>query len=164
MEVYKMLPEGTLAELIDNSLIMSPAPQFIHQQIQKRLTRKLDELIEDKGLGWVIPAPFDVFLDNTGNAVQPDITVVLTSNPGKFEKSFYGVPDMIFEVLSPGNSNFDLVRKKALYEKFGVAEYWAVNPETKECFGYSLAIGRYNELKPAVASIDSPLLKASFFF
>ena len=82
MQVYQSLPEGTLAELIDNNLIMSPAPQFIHQQIQKKITRALDQWVEDQGLGFVVPAPFDVFLDNTGNAVQPDITVILKGNPG----------------------------------------------------------------------------------
>ena len=31
MEVFKMLPEGTLAEVIDNTLYMSPTPITIHQ-------------------------------------------------------------------------------------------------------------------------------------
>jgi len=56
MEVFDMLPEGTLAELIDNRLYMSPAPFFNHQKTVKVICRQLDILIEDSGRGTVILA------------------------------------------------------------------------------------------------------------
>ena len=58
MEVYKNLPEGTLAELIDNVIYMSPSPVKIHQQVLQKIFRRLSEAIEDSHLGEIIFAPF----------------------------------------------------------------------------------------------------------
>ena len=80
MEVFQGLPEGTLAELIDNQIYMSPSPIFKHQKILQILFRKLSNVIIDQNNGEVLMAPFDVYLDETSNAVQPDIVVVLEQN------------------------------------------------------------------------------------
>ena len=77
MEVYKSLPEGTLAELIENQLIMSPSPLAIHQKVLQRIYRKFAEQIEDLERGEIFVAPIDVYLDEERNAVQPDIVIVL---------------------------------------------------------------------------------------
>ncbi len=166
MEVFEMLPEGTLAELIDNQIYMSPAPNTNHFVTAKKITKIFDKLIEDCGRGLVFYAPFDVYLDETQNAVQPDIFIVLTTNSGKIEQhgNFTGVPDLIVEVLSPGNPSHDLVKKKALYEKFGVQEYWVVDPETKLALGYSLKEGIYHHIGEDLGKMHSPLLQAEFVF
>ena len=41
MEVYEMLPEGTLAELIDNQLYMSPAPDTSHFKTAKKIAKSI---------------------------------------------------------------------------------------------------------------------------
>lgn len=79
MEVFDMLPEGSLAELIDNRLYMPPSPTFFHQDVCGEIYWKLRQSIGEKGK--VAIAPFDVKLDNQRNAVQPDITVILGTNP-----------------------------------------------------------------------------------
>lgn len=133
MEVYKNLPEGTLAELIDNSLYMSPASFYNHQKTLQHIFKMLDALVTEAGLGEVLIAPLDVYLDEESNAVQPDIMVVLKGNENIIDKKghIHGVPDLLVEILSEGNRDHDLVRKKKLYEWFGVKEYWVINPETK---------------------------------
>jgi Uma2 family endonuclease len=79
-------------------------------------------------------------LDEISNAVQPDIVVILKSNKNHPEPRghFHGVPDLLVEILSPDNRVHDLVKKKDLYEKFGVKEYWIVDPETRATVGYTL--------------------------
>jgi Uma2 family endonuclease len=143
MEVYKNLPEGTLAELIDNVIYMSPTPVTSHQKVLQTIFRRLSEHIDDHDKGHVIVAPFDVYLDETSNAVQPDIVVILKTNKNQPEPKghFHGVPDLVVQVLSPGNREHDLVKKKNLYEKFGVREYWIVDPQTKEIIAYTLGSG-----------------------
>jgi len=166
MEVFNMLPEGTLAELIDNSLYMSPTPLFQHQKIAKEITKQLDRAIEEKGKGTVIISPFDVNLDSDRNAVQPDIVVILATNPNQINKDgkYFGVPDLLVEVLSPGNKNHDLITKKDLYEKFGVKEYWIVDPETKLTIGFALNSDRYEKFSEEIGAIKSRLLGVSFSF
>jgi Uma2 family endonuclease len=166
MELYKSLPEGTLAELIDNTIYMSPAPKFTHQMVLQEIFRKIVEKINDNGLGQVIIAPFDVYLDEKSNAVQPDLTIVLNDNLNIIgeDGSIHGVPDLLIEVLSKGNETNDTVKKFALYERFGVKEYWIVEPIIKLASGYTLVDGRYKKLEEETGIIRSLLLKATFRF
>jgi len=166
MEVYKMLPEGTLAELIDNTIYMSPSPVNKHQKTLQALFRKLSEIVEDSGVGELFVAPFDVYLDENSNAVQPDIVVVLNESKNIIDPNghIHGVPDLLIEVLSPGNREYDLVKKKDLYERFGVKEYWIVDPETKLALLFELDKGIYQKREESIGSIKSILLKATFNF
>ena len=166
MQVYKSLPEGTLVELIDNVLYMSPSPVYKHQKVLRQLFRLLCDSIIDTNKGEVMIAPFDVYLNETSNAVQPDIVVVLKENLAILneEGHIHGVPDLLVEVLSPGNTDHDRVRKKNLYEKFGVKEYWIVDPDTKTASVFSLQNKVYHLHFEGVGSIQSELLKQSFQF
>jgi Uma2 family endonuclease len=70
MELFKMLPEGRLAEVIEGSIYMSPAPTPRHQRIVGKLYRILTDYIEKKNLGEAFISPCDVFLDE--DAARPD--------------------------------------------------------------------------------------------
>lgn len=165
MEVFEMLPEGTLAELINNRLYMSPAPFFNHQKTLKNLTKELDKLIEETKKGTVIIAPFDVKLDESKSAVQPDIVVILKNNPNQIKDGRYsGVPDLLVEILSPGNKDHDLITKKDLYEKVGVKEYWVVDPDTRLALVFSLNESQYTKTSESIGKIQSTLLRAHFEF
>ena len=47
------------------------------------------------------------------------------------ENAIYGTPDLVVEILSPSTARNDKIRKKAAYEKYGVKEYWIVDPMSK---------------------------------
>lgn len=164
MEVFDMLPEGTLAELIDNRLYMPPAPVFDHQDMAGEIFSQLRGFL--KGKGKVIIAPFDIKLDETRNAVQPDVIVILKDNPRQInsEGKYVGVPDLLVEVLSPGNKDYDLITKKDLYEKFGVKEYWIVDPQTKLALVFHLKEMGYIKTSEKIGVITSPLLQEEFSF
>jgi Uma2 family endonuclease len=166
METYKMLPEGTLAELINNVVYDSPSPVYGHQSISKNILRKLLEGVEDKGMGEVFDAPFDVYLDEIANAVQPDLIVVLNDNLKIIDRRghIHGVPDLLIEILSKSNQYHDLIRKKDLYERFGVKEYWIIDPESKQSFGFEIKNGHYTSMYEEVGVISSNLLQLSFAF
>ena len=129
MEVFKALPPGTLAEVIDNKLYMSPTPVGRHQRILLKIAAQMLQLVENNNLGEVFVAPFDVYLDESSNAVQPDILFISKEKTLIINEDghVHGVPDLIVEIVSPGNKRYDTVVKKELYERFGVREYWIVN-------------------------------------
>ncbi len=162
MEVYKMLPVGTLAELIDGIIYMSPSPVTNHQRIISKLLGRMFPYTEENQLGEIFVAPFDVYLDEHANAVQPDIIFVSKKNEGIVKDHIHGVPDLLIELLSPGNKSHDTVKKKNLYEKFGVKEYWIIDPETKESIGYALEGKIYKEFFKSSGQISSRLLDATF--
>lgn len=166
MEVFRSLPEGTRAELIDNQLYMSPSPIYAHQKTIQSIFRALCAEVSDKRRGEVIISPFDVYLDERSNAVQPDLIVVLNENSGIIDPGghIHGVPDILVEVLSPNNREHDLVVKKNLYERFGVKEYWIVDPEDKSTFVYQLNEKSYELRIRDIGRINSDLLAFSFQF
>jgi Uma2 family endonuclease len=164
LEVFKMLPEGTRAELIEGILYMSPAPFLDHQDASITIGSLLFTFVRKQKLGRVFAAPIDVFLDHE-NVFQPDIIFVSKSNQTILRKEgVFGAPDLVIEILSPGTRKFDLVKKKKIYEKSGVKEYWVVDPATKECTGFQLIKGEFSEFKKEKGNLQSLLLKHTFKF
>jgi len=160
-EDYCRLPEGAPYELIGGKLVMTPSPGKKHQIILKRLLKLLDNYVEDKDAGEVLCAPRDVCLAPT-EVYQPDILFVAKDRLEiSAEDKVNGAPDMIAEILSPSNAYYDLRKKFKAYEKYGVREYWIVDPEEASIEVYELADGKFRlaaqkEKTGAVSSVVLP--------
>ncbi|BAF58555.1 Uncharacterized protein conserved in cyanobacteria [Pelotomaculum thermopropionicum SI] len=142
-EDYCRLPEGAPYELIGGKLVMTPSPGKKHQIILKRLLKLLDNYVEDKDAGEVLCVPRDVCLAPT-EVYQPDILFVAKDRLEiSAEDKVNGAPDMIAEILSPSNAYYDLRKKFKAYEKYGVREYWIVDPEEASIEVYELADGKF---------------------
>ncbi len=142
---FLALPETNLPmALIDGEVIMSPSPTGPHQFLLFDVAKLIDRLIPN---GRVVIAPMDVHLDEL-NVVQPDIMWIAEgSNCILVEmKHFRGAPDLVVEVLSPGTARLDRKDKFHLYEKFGVREYWMVDPAEKLLEVWNRAEGRFSRL------------------
>lgn len=132
---------------------MSPAPNTNHQMILSNLGVSLANHFRNSPCR-VFFAPFDVRLpiakpgkDHT--VVQPDICVIC--DVSKLDKQgARDAPDLVVEILSPGNSDHEMHTKFELYEESGVSEYWIVDPEKKVVLVYCLQEGKYNGLRPFV--------------
>ncbi|GAB2806940.1 Uma2 family endonuclease [Ferruginibacter profundus] len=131
-------------ELIKGKIFkMSPAPTVKHQQISIRLEAQLISFLQGKPCQ-MLHAPVDVRLkgkpfrkkklkDNEiTTVVQPDIIIVCDEEKLKDIRSVDGAPDLIVEILSPGNTRVETKYKFDLYEENGVLEYWLVYPEYKQ--------------------------------
>ena len=160
-------------ELIKGKIFeMSPAPSRKHQEVSGILYRYLDRYFELKSCGLYF-APFDVRLikykkstdDNkVFSVVQPDICVVCDEKKLD-DRGCIGAPDLVIEILSPGNSKKEMGIKFDLYEENGVKEYWIVEPAENSIFVYTLKDGKYSGLKPCIEgqTITSPLFPELIF-
>jgi len=112
-----------------------------------------------------LQAPVDVFLDER-NVVQPDILTIMAERMTILtdEGQIKGAPDFIIEVLSPGNKKHDTEKKKTLYEKFGVKEYFIVDPDNKEVITYFAANKKFVKQASVKGKVKSKLLKKVFSF
>ena len=165
MEVYKMLPEGTLAELIDGHIYMTPPPNLHHQEISFIIAGEIYRYLKRNKIGHAYTAPVGVFLDEENNVVQPDIVFVPNKQRKQLGKDgIHGSPDFVLEILSPSNKNHDLENKKKLYEQFGIKEYWVVDPTSKEAIGFTLKKGLYQESFRGIGQIKSSVLKTIIKF
>ncbi len=160
MEAFKSLPEGTLVELIDGIITMSPMRNVVHQQVLGEISIRIHQFLKSTRIGEILPGPLDTYLDEHSNAVQPDLQVILEANKQIIEPDGYihGAPDMILEVIMPESRDHDLITKKELYERFGVKEYWVIDPKDKLAIGYQLENKAYNEFFKQEGSIHSRLL------
>lgn len=79
------------------------------------------------------------------NIFQPDVFVVKKENENiiDWESLIDGAPDMVVEVLSRSTRKNDLTIKKDTYEKYGVKEYWIIDPLMKIISAYILRDGKY---------------------
>ena len=91
MEVFTSLPEGTHIQLIENNLVMSPAPLDRHAMLVMELGSELHQLAKKNKWGIVRVAPYDVYLDDL-NAYQPDICVILNNRLPLIKKTACMVP------------------------------------------------------------------------
>lgn len=145
-------------------LKMSPAPNRRHQKISIKLSYLIMQHLDGKACQ-AYTAPFDVRLplpearQEQGKAdtvVQPDIVVVC--DLAKLdEQGCNGAPDLLIEILSPGNSKREMKDKMELYESAGVPEYWIVDPlrECVTCYHLNEA-GQYQSGAPFFAEDDIP--------
>jgi len=143
-EDYLAFPEdGKRYEIIEGDCLMSPAPRTKHQDISFRLTSFLYRHLQKSRQGRAFAAPTDVILSDI-NIVQPDILVVLAARTSIItEKNIQGAPDIVIEIISETSRKTDEITKKKLYERYGVSEYWIVDPELALVKIYRLTDGRY---------------------
>ena len=132
-EDYKSLPESTEKryELLDGDLLMVPAPTTTHQRISRNLEVHLHEYCQRTDFGEVLDSPVDVVLGQADarEVVQPDILLVVKERLSIIaEEEIRGAPDLVVEILSAGTKDRDRGYKKVLYGRYGVREYWIVDP------------------------------------
>jgi len=138
-EDYLRLPDdGRRYEIIEGVLYVAAAPTFAHQFSVSKLHLVMGSFVEERRLGLVLVAPFDIRLPGVANPVEPDLLFLGTGNqPKAGDTHFAGVPDLIVEVLSPGSKRLDQHVKFGAYEKAGVPEYWLVDPKARSIAVFS---------------------------
>ena len=148
-EEFMALPEGgpVRYEIIDGDLCMTPAPSPRHQEISINLSGIVWNFLRTNPLGKVYASPVDVvFSQEPPQVVEPDLVFVAAEHVSLItEKNLQGVPDLLVEILSPTTSLRDRREKLALYERFGVPEYWIVDPERTTIQVFRLSGERYAE-------------------
>jgi Uma2 family endonuclease len=141
-------------ELFRGKIFKLSAPNTKHQEISRNITVQIAVLLKNSACK-VFAAPFDVRLpaknkkkdDEVTTVVQPDICVICDES--KLDsRGCCGAPDLVIEILSPGNSKKEIKLKYELYEESGVKEYWIVNPVEENIVVFTLTEnGKFSGLK-----------------
>jgi len=154
-------------ELIKGKILEIAAPSRAHQQVTTNLILAIGNALRHSPCK-VYPAPFDVRLPHFSQkknkdvvtVVQPDICVIC--EPTKLDdRGCIGAPDIVIEILSPGNSKREMKDKYAVYEESGVSEYWIVSLTEKAVQVFRLnEAGKYYGIQPFTEDDDltTPIL------
>jgi Uma2 family endonuclease len=144
-------------ELINGYIFsIEPTTYYSHQSIAGELHALLRNFLKGNACKAMI-APFDVRLPRKSKedkdiitVLQPDICVVCDRS--KFDqRGCLGAPDIVAEILSPGNNAKELKNKFDVYEEAGVKEYWVISPQDNTFLINTLVDGRYVTARPLVA-------------
>ena len=168
---YLMWKFQERVELLKGKIFKMAAPSPVHQRISGLLFVKFYAYFEGKKCE-LFHAPFDVRIPRKNEkdeeiltVLQPDICVIC--DPEKIDsRGCLGAPDLVVEILSPGNLQNELDSKFRIYEEAGVAEYWIVDPEHEAVWVNVLKEGQYIIQKPVamgktVTSVKFPDLEIS---
>jgi Uma2 family endonuclease len=121
-------------EFIDGEVYMLGSPNVFHQRVVSRLHIEMDRYLTGMPCD-VFVSPFDVTLLRRGNKkftniVQPDLLIACDWMSDTNEKGRYtGIPHLLVEVLSPGNTEKEMFTKLDLYRDSGTKEYWVIDPQ-----------------------------------
>lgn len=132
-DIDAMPEDGNRYELIEGELFVSRAPSLVHQRVVRNILVVFEEYLDQNPIGEVIPGPGVIFSNFSG--VIPDVVYIGNERRKEIARGerVTGAPDLIIEILSPGTENErrDRHAKRQLYRKYGVKEYWIIDPERR---------------------------------
>lgn len=139
---YSAIEDGNSYELVGGQLeLMSPAPTVTHQLVSGELFEKLKQSCESDYI--ILSAPVDVIL-SPSEVRQPDLVLLHRDRLGILsQRGIEGAPDLVVEILSPSTLKRDKIDKLSTYAKYGIQEYWIVDPAYGILEEYILLDNRY---------------------
>jgi Uma2 family endonuclease len=139
--------DGWKYEIINGVLYMTPPPAVGHQRSSIGLATRMYSYVGKHDLGEVLTAPCGVRLPNQPVPVEPDIFFIKKDRLHIIgDQLVEGAPNLIVEILSPSNANYDRETKFKVYQEAGIPEYWLVDYQRKTVEVFSLSEGVYTLL------------------
>jgi len=148
-DLESMPDDGKRYELIGGAIVMTPAPEPVHQRVAGGLFRRIEDACPPGHEVFISPIDFDL---PGGQRVEPDIIVVPLASVG--EKRLSGPALLVVEVISPGSVVNDQVTKRQVYAQAGVPAYWIVDPRR----GHLLALRLVGASYEVYADSTGPVL------
>lgn len=147
-------------EWVDGELIPMSPQSYVHFKLIAYLFDVLRAYLDLRAIGEVIIAPFVMKLEATGSGREPDLQIILKTNPGqRTETAMIGPADICIEVVSQESVTRDYGDKLQEYEKAGVREYWLFDPARRAALFYRLNDeGVYNLMAVEDQHYRTPLL------
>jgi Uma2 family endonuclease len=157
--------DGHRYELYDGEVFVVPAPLPRHQVVQHLIAEMLRDYATNRG-GFAVPSPIDIVFSDY-DVLQPDV-VFFTADRRHLvdlDRVIRHPPDLCVEVISPSTQATDRGRKMQMFARFGVPEYWIVDPRARRIEVYRLDRVSYTLLADLSGAgvIESPTLAGLAF-
>jgi Uma2 family endonuclease len=135
--------DGRRYELYDGEVYVVPAPMPRHQRVQMRLVEWLDEYAESVG-AFAVDSPIDIVFSEH-DVLQPDVVFFgpARAHLVDLDRAIRDAPDLCVEILSASTEATDRGRKMQMFARYGVPEYWIVDPVKATIEVHRLQAGSY---------------------
>jgi Uma2 family endonuclease len=153
-----LVEDGQKADLIDGVIYMSSPDNTDAARLFGWLYTILYDFCEHSDIGDVLGSRVALKFDDK-NSPEPDILVVLKDHSDRIERGHVrGAADLAIEIVSPESVSRDYDKKRNLYEKFAVPEYWIVDEELEKVTLLRLGPAGYTEARPRKGILSSRVL------
>jgi len=158
-DLLVMPDDGMRREIIDGELYVTPSPVDYHQMILFNLTMAFGKFLETHPLGKLRFAPLDVILSEH-DVLEPDLLLVLNEHQAVLQDWVRGAPDLVIEILTPTTEARDRGIKLKAYARYGVGEYWIVDPAAQVIEVYRLTAEGFHLAATCAKdkTVETPLL------
>jgi len=141
-EFFELPEQSKPTELIYGELVVSPTPIPKHQNVMGNTYTVIRQISKTVG-GKVFAAPLEIYLDDRV-IPQPDVMWIAANSKCIIdEKRLIGPPDLVVEIFSPGSVLYDRDDKFNIYQRYGVREYWMIDPTEEYVEVYELIDGKF---------------------
>ncbi len=141
-DLLTMPDDGKRREILDGDLYVTPSPVTDHQRILGNLAYAIWKFLDAHPLGKLFVAPLDVILSEY-DVLEPDLLFLLNEHLNMLQDWVRGAPDLVIEILSLATELRDRGIKLKTYARYGVGEYWIVDPKAQVVEVYRLAPSGY---------------------
>lgn len=152
---YRQLPDDDPFEheMIEGEEFTVPAPSVDHQWLRDQLAFAMQAFCRERRLGWVA-SPVDLYCDEE-NYVNSDISYFTPEQVRQVRgtQQIRIPPPLVVETLSPSSVHWDRVNKLGFYQRFGVQEYWIVDPMASTIEVVDLTTGQATLADPACSRV-----------
>ena len=157
--------DGRRYELYDGEVFVVPAPLPRHQVVQLLIAEMLRHFAAEHG-GFAVASPIDIVFSDY-DVLQPDVVFFNADRRQlvDLDRVIRHPPDLCVEVISPSTQETDRGRKMQMFARFGVPEYWIVDPRARRVEVYHLKRGSYTLLADLTGDgvIESPTIAGLAF-
>lgn len=129
-DLLVMPDDGKRREIVGGELFVTPSPLSKHQLMVSNLASAFFLFLHDHPIGRLFLAPLDVILSES-DVLEPDLLFILNARREIIQDWVRGAPDLVIEVLSPTTASRDRGPKLKAYARFGVTEFWIVDPDER---------------------------------
>ncbi len=150
------------SDLIEGVFMMASPASYRHEVAQSFISALLTLFVDLQALGQVLGANA-AFRLSEENAFQPDISFIRADRVDLAEDVYFpGPPDLAVEIISPSSRQYDEVEKRINYGRYGVREYWLIDPIYETLHFFSQAEGELLPIPAEQGVYHSRLLKGFY--
>lgn len=153
-----LVADGQKADLINGVIYVASPDNTDAGSLFIWLVRLIGDFVDVNDLGEVHGSRIAFKLDEK-NSPEPDIAVILKKNLHRVERGYVlGPADLAIEIVSPESVERDYEKKRILYEKFAIPEYWIIDEELQRVTLLRLGSRGYREARPRKGALVSKIL------
>lgn len=145
--------DGFQYELVDGVVVLSPIPTPKHQSVLAEISYQIMSHLRTQPVGSVFPE-VDVRLSDE-IVYRPELVFIRKDRVAANWRRILQPPDMVVEIVSPDSLRFDAETKRNDYERFGVTEFWLIDPDREELKFHRLEQGTYKLIEAPGAFFSS---------